>query len=257
MPYEVKIPVYEGPMDLLLQLIDDNEVDIYDIPIALITQQYLDYLNLAEEMDLELTSEFVLMACTLLSIKAKMLLPKPPKIEEEEDEIDPRQELVDKLLEYKLFKEKAEVFKSMETKQAMVFTREVDEVKLLQEFPPDNPLGTITLQDLLQAYNQVMVRLAKRNEVISISRTEITVKDRISQIFSQLREKPDGLSFNTLLSESVTKGEVIITFLALLEMCRMGTIILRQAKLFGDIEIYCHPMLEQQEGGQGHVHSIS
>lgn len=143
MPYEVKIPVYEGPMDLLLQLIDDNEVDIYDIPIALITQQYLDYLNLAEEMDLELTSEFVLMACTLLSIKAKMLLPKPPKIEEEEDEIDPRQELVDKLLEYKLFKEKAEVFKSMETKQAMVFTREVDEVKLLQEFPPDNPLGTI------------------------------------------------------------------------------------------------------------------
>lgn len=102
-----------------------------------------------------------------------------------------------------------------------------------------------------------MVRLAKRNEVISISRTEITVKDRISQIFSQLREKPDGLSFNTLLSESVTKGEVIITFLALLEMCRMGTIILRQAKLFGDIEIYCHPMLEQQEGGQGHVHSIS
>lgn len=253
MPYQVKLPVFEGPMDLLLHLIEENEVEISDIPIALITQQYLDYLALAEELDLELTSEFLLMACTLLSIKAKLLLPKPPKISaEEEDEIDPRQELVDKLLEYKLYKEKAQVFKSMETKQARVFTREVDEVKLLKEFPPTNPLGTVTLQDLITVYNQVLVRWDKRMEVISIPRTEVTVKDRIAQIYAQLEKKPEGLSFYGLLSESVNKVEIIINFLALLEMCRMSLVILRQAKLFADIEIFL-----KQEGGQTNVHSIS
>ncbi len=257
MPYQVVLPIFEGPLDLLLHLIEENEVEITDIPIALITQQYLDYLALAEELDLELTSEFLVMACTLLSIKAKMLLPKPPKVTaEEEEEADPRQELVDKLLEYKLYKEKAEYFKEMESRQAKVFTREIDEVKLLKEFPPSNPLGSVTLKDLLSTYNQVMKRWGKKQKVVLISRTQITINDKIDEILALLAKQPEGLSFQKLLSDSSSKEEVIITFLALLEMCRMRIIVLRQAKLFADIQIYLNPG-QDKERGQTDDHSVS
>ena len=133
MAYQVKLPVYEGPMDLLLDLIEENEIDIYNIPIAQITQQYLDYINLAGKLDLELTSEFLIMACTLLSIKAKMLLPKPVvETVNEEQEIDPREELVQKLLEYKEYKEKAKLFEELEERQAQYYWREIDDVELLK-----------------------------------------------------------------------------------------------------------------------------
>lgn len=252
MTYQVKIPVFEGPMDLLLHLIEKNEVEISNIPIAIISQQYLEYLELAEELDLELTSEFLLMACTLLAIKARMLLPKPARVMEEDEELDPRQELVDKLLEYKHYKEKAEVFKEMESRQARVFTRDIDEVKLLKEFPPANPLGSLSLEDLFAAYNQVLLRWEKKQEVVSITRTQLTIQDKITQIYQRLKGQPQGLSFLGILSEAASKEEVIITFLALLEMCRWGTVTLEQAKLFADIQIHL-----KQEGEQTDVHSIS
>lgn len=252
MTYQVKLPVFEGPMDLLLHLIEKNEVEISNIPIAIITQQYLDYLGLAEELDLELTSEFLLMACTLLSIKARMLLPKPARVLEEGEELDPRQELVDKLLEYKHYKEKAEVFKEMESRQSRVFTRDIDEVKLLKEFPPANPLGAVSLSDLFTAYNQVILRWEKKQEVVSITRVQVTIQDKIEQIHERLKNQPAGLSFLGILTEAASKEEVITTFLALLEMCRMGTVTVVQNNLFADIKIYL-----KQEGGQTDVHSIS
>jgi len=254
MTYQVKIPVFEGPMDLLLHLIEKNEVEITNIPIALITQQYLDYLKLADELDLELTSEFLLMACTLLAIKARMLLPKPPRVQEEEEEVDPRQELVDKLLEYKQYKEKAELFKEMESRQAKVYTREIDEVKLLKEFPPANPLGSVSLEDLFAAYNQVLLRWEKRQEVVAITRVEITIQDKIADLYGQLQKKPEGLSFSKVLNKAASKEEVIITFLALLEMCRRGMVTLRQERLFADIQIYLCP---PAEGRQADEHVIS
>jgi len=252
MTYQVKLSVFEGPMDLLLHLIEKNEVEISNIPIALITQQYLDYLGLAEELDLELTSEFLLMACTLLSIKARMLLPKPARVLEEGEELDPRQELVDKLLEYKHYKEKAEVFKEMESRQSRIFTRDIDEVKLLKEFPPVNPLGSVSLSDLLTVYNQVILRWEKKQEVVSITRVEVTIQDKILQIHERLKNQPGGLSFLGILREVASKEEVITTFLALLEMCRMGTVTVVQNNLFADIKIYL-----KQEGGLADVHSIS
>jgi len=252
MTYQVKLSVFEGPMDLLLHLIEKNEVEISNIPIALITQQYLDYLGLAEELDLELTSEFLLMACTLLSIKARMLLPKPARVLEEGEELDPRQELVDKLLEYKHYKEKAEVFKEMESRQSRIFTRDIDEVKLLKEFPPVNPLGSVSLSDLFTVYNQVILRWEKKQEVVSITRVEVTIQDKILQIHERLKNQPGGLSFLGILREVASKEEVITTFLALLEMCRMGTVTVVQNNLFADIKIYL-----KQEGGLADVHSIS
>lgn len=253
MTYQVKIPVFEGPMDLLLHLIEKNEVEISNIPIAMITQQYLDYLELAGELDLELTSEFLLMACTLLSIKARMLLPKPPKAAEAEEETDPRQELVDKLLEYKHYKEKADTFKNMEARQAQVFTRDIDELKLLKEFPPANPLGSLTLADLFAAYSQALLRWEKRQEVVAIPMTPITIQDKIDQISGQLRESSQGLSFLGILCAAASKEEIILAFLAILEMCRLGIITLVQTKLFADILIY----QKDQEGGQRDVHSVS
>lgn len=253
MSYQVKIPVFEGPMDLLLHLIEKNEVDIYDIPISLITQQYLDYLALAEELDLELTSEFLLLACTLLSIKARMLLPKPPRLQPDEEEVDPRQELVEKIIEYKLFKEKAERFKEMEGSQAKVFWREIDEVKLLKEFPPSNPLGSVEMEDLIKAYRQVMRKLEKKNEVVSISRIEITLQDKMEYIISRLKKRPQGLSFTQILSRAASRDELIISFLAILELARRGQIRLEQKTLFAKIVI----SLIDIEGGHEGVHFIS
>ena len=162
MAYQVKLPVYEGPMDLLLDLIEENEIDIYNIPIAQITQQYLDYINLAGKLDLELTSEFLIMACTLLSIKAKMLLPKPVvETVNEEQEIDPREELVQKLLEYKEYKEKAKLFEELEERQAQYYWREIDDVELLKKFPPSNPIGDVKWEDLVSVFNKVLERAEK------------------------------------------------------------------------------------------------
>ena len=253
MAYQVKVPVFEGPLDLLLHLIDKNEVDIYDIPIALITQQYLDYMALAGEVDLELTSEFLLMACTLLAIKARMLLPKHSASADEEDPEDPRRELIEKILEYKLYKEKANEFKKMENDQAKVYWREIDETRLWKDFLPDNPLADISMKDLLQAYHQILRKIEKKREVVAITREEITVQEKMGEIVEQLREKPSGLSFSGLFCGKTDRVEVIVTFLALLELARRNLIILRQNKLFSNIRIY----LKEGEGGQDSAHSVS
>ena len=252
MAYQVKVPVFEGPLDLLLHLIDKNEVDIYDIPIALITQQYLDYLALAGEVDLELTSEFLLMACTLLAIKARMLLPQHAAPEEEEGLEDPRQELVEKILEYKLYKEKAAEFRKLENDQAKVFWREIDEYRLLREFLPDNPLGDISMKDLMQAYNHILRKIEKKREVVAITREEITVQEKMGELIVHLKKKPSGLSFNGLFRGAADRVEVIVTFLALLELARRNLIILRQNRLFSNIRIY----LKSSEGGQDSAHSV-
>ena len=241
-------------MDLLLHLIEKNEVDIYDIPIAVITEQYLQYVYLAGEIDLDLTSEFLLMACTLLSIKAKMLLPQKPAVSDDDEEgIDPRQELVEKLLEYKLYKEKAGELRKIESEQSKVFWREIDEVKLLKEFPPANPFGAVSLEDLLAAYNQVLRKMEKKREVVSIMREVITVQEKMERLLRLLKKAPNGLTFSRLFAQPQNREEVIITFLALLETMRRGLVIVRQTDLFAEIMIFA----KDQEGGQNLAHSVS
>ena len=250
MAYQVKLPAFEGPMDLLLNLIEENEIDIYNIPIAQITQQYLDYIDLAGILDLELASEFLVMACTLLSIKAKMLLPKPVvETVSDEQEIDPREELVQKLLEYKEFKEKTKLFLELEERQAKYYWREIDDAELLKKYPPSNPIGDVKWEDLLSVFIKVIERAEKRGEFLSLNREKVSIKDKIKYIVLKLNEKQCGLSFYQLISDAVSKEEIIVTFLALLELIKRGKIMVRQTGLFQDIYLY----LNKIEEGQDHA----
>lgn len=249
MAYQVKLPVFEGPMDLLLHLIEENELDIYNIPIAQITQQYLDYIDLAGILDLELTSEFVLMACTLLSIKAKLLLPKPivQTTDEVQLETDPREELVQKLLEYKEYKKKAKHFEILEERYSKYYWRQIDDAELLKKFPPSNPIGDVKWDDLVAVFNKILERAEKRGTALSLNREAVSINDKIKYIMLKLKEKQRGLSFYQLISDAVSKEEIIVSFLALLELIKRGKINVRQKGLFKDIYLYMNNMEEGQD----------
>jgi segregation and condensation protein A len=161
---------------------------------------------------------------------------------------------VEKILEYKEYKERAVIFKELEERQSKYFWRVIDEAKLIKEFPPSNPVGSIDMDHLLTAFSKVLNKMSKRQEVVSLSREEITIQDRIAYIKSKLKHKPNGLSFYKLFSEQAGKQEVIVTFLAILELIRRGIITVRQNHLFEDIFIFLN---QTEEGSQLNVNSIS
>ncbi len=225
--YEVKLETFQGPLDLLLHLIQKNEMDIYDIPIAEITRQYLEYLDLMKALDLEVASEFLVMAATLLQIKSRSMLPAPAP-EEIEFVEGAREELVRQLLEYKRFKEAAEKLRALEMEREKIFFREADQREL------ENKEYTIeaSLFDLLSALRDVLSRFP--DEPMEISEEDITVEDKMDQIMTLLSEREE-LSFNRIFSELASKREVIVTFLAILELIRIHRLIAYQATMFGDI----------------------
>jgi len=226
-----KLPVFEGPLDLLLYLIKENRIDIYDIPIALITKQYLEYMELMKELNLEIAGEFLVMAATLIQIKSKMLLPKEEKEAENPTE-DPRTELVERLLEYQRFKEASRSLKVRYEVWRDIFRRP----------PPDRDeieLDTITLTevsvfDLIGALKSVMEKAPA--ETIEITRETLTVADRINLIMERL-EKEDGIRFDDLFEVDYTRITLIVTFLALLELMRLGLVKAYQERRFGPIWI--------------------
>ena len=154
-PFKILIDNFTGPLDLLLHLIEKDELDIYDIPIAKITDQYLNYIQTLDHLDLDAASEFLVMAATLLAIKARMLLPKAPQIMNEEEK-DPRQELVARLIEYKQFKQAAALFREKETEMGKVFVRKPDIAELLKKYGPQNPVENISVYDLLQTFKIIL-----------------------------------------------------------------------------------------------------
>lgn len=234
-PYKVKLEVFEGPLDLLLHLIKENEIDIYDIPIAVITQQYLDYLDFMKELNIEVASEFLVMAATLIHIKSKMLLPPAEEMTEEEEEAeDPRAELVQKLLEYKKFKEAAEDLAVRELHWRDAFSR--------QPLKPETLIGEgdpllidLNLFDLISALKKVLERIPEKT-FYGITRDELSIKDKISMILDILEGK-ESITFEELFSKDVAKVEVIVTFLALLELIRLRLVRIFQAEHFGIIRI--------------------
>lgn len=239
MAYQVKINNFEGPFDLLFHLIEKAEVDIYDIPIADITKQYLDYIYNMDVFDLDNASEFIVMAATLLQIKSKMLLPKEtnPLDEITADTVDPRAELIEKLLEYKKYKEISEVFKNMELRQANVVYKPGE---IIADIDEDKLLLNVTLDDIVKAFNEVIKRY---NETIGLKdvqheviEEEFTVDDKIDEIKEIISIK-GKLHFNDLFQNSVSKLEIIITFLALLELIRLRKIAVYQEGTFQDIVI--------------------
>lgn len=240
---EFKINEFQGPLDLLLHLIEKNKFNIFDIPIVEITEQYLEYVNSMQESNLDIMSEFLVMAATLISIKAKMLLPKEE--EEEEEEEDPRAELVRRLLEYKMYKYASYELKDMEMDAVKAFYKTAsipDEVKQYkEEIDPAEVVGDTTLAMLNEIFNQVMKRTVDRVDPIrskfgTIEKEEVRIEDKMEEIRTSVKGLK-GINFRTLLEMQASKINIIVTFLAILELMKVGDISIRQDELFGDIII--------------------
>jgi segregation and condensation protein A len=238
MLYEVVLPEFQGPLDLLLHLINIHELDIFDIPIAFITGQYMDYLRKAREIDLSLSGDFIVMAGDLLVIKAKTLLPRRVSSDDEgQAEADPREELTRKLLEYRLYKENALKLKDLETSEMKIFFRETSENQLLSLFPRPNPVGDLSPGDLKNSFLEVMRLMAARDLVITVRKESISVREKMSCLTKMLRASPRGIRFDRILADCADAMEAVTTFLALLELLAKGIIWARQKELFGDIYI--------------------
>ena len=232
MSYQIKLEIFEGPMDLLLHLIKKHELNVYDIPIALITQQYLEYLDIMKSLDMEIAGEFLVMASTLTHIKSRMLLPPPENPEAEDDGIDPRAELIRRLLEYKSFKEAAGSLEDKEETWSRVFTRQGDSPELPAD---DEPLlFDFHLFDLLSALKDVIARVPDTK--FEITTETVSITEKISQILARL-EIVDSILFADLFEGSTSRMQVIGTFLALLELVKTRVVKAFQVEQFGAIRI--------------------
>ncbi len=243
MSLSVKLEAFEGPLDLLLHLIDKNKVDIYDIPIAEITNQYMEYIQAMEEEDMNVMSEFLLMAATLLDIKCRMLLPK--EINEEGEEEDPRAELVERLLQYKLYKYMSYELRDRQVDGQKLMYREPSIPKEVQNHQEpvdlDKLLEGLSLQKLGKIYQDVIKRQEKKKDPIrskfgTIEKEEISLPDKMDQLkLYAMTHKT--FSFRKLLEHQRSKLQTIVTFLAILEMMKDGSLSIKQDNLFDDIFI--------------------
>jgi len=234
MEYRVELDVYNGPLDLLLYLLKRDEIDIYDIPIEHITKQYLEFVEMFKMLDLDIAGEFVVMAANLIYLKSRALLPvsvQPP--EEEAEEEDPRWELVRQLLEYKKFKEAAAHLGQREAERQGVFPR----VQSMTEEAPERPLGDVSVFDLINAFNKILKRLdGKRENLAEIFEENFSVADKIDLIL-KMTSTGVGLQFTELFSSAASRSEIVVTFLALLELIRLKQLRCTQSEPFAEIEI--------------------
>jgi segregation and condensation protein A len=244
----VRLRVFEGPLDLLLHLIREAKIDIYDIPIAEVTGQYLEMLALLEELDLEVAGEFLVMAATLMEIKSRMLLPRAPALVPDEDEgDDPRSELVQRLLEYEQYKQGAEQFRLLEDDSRRRFTRGLDtageDTVPLEELQPD---------DLLRALRRMLASFEDAEPpVASLPRERISLRLRMRELWGRLQDMDGPLAFRDLFLDAPrpSRLEVIVTFLAVLELLRLGRIRVTQPHPRADLLLFRRE--EPSPGGGG------
>jgi segregation and condensation protein A len=235
MAYKVMLDIFEGPLDLLLYLIKKNEVDIYAIPIAVITDQYLEYLDLMKALNLDVVGEFLVMAATLTAIKSRMLLP-PSEDEEEGDEgIDPRAELMEHLLEYQRYKEAAHQLKDRELLEKDIFTRIQSEEQSLQ-VDKDTAAIEVNLFDLVDALRKVIERKDLAGDFMEVTVEKISVKDKMVAILEKLKENQQ-ITFQSLFDEVTTKYEIIVAFLSILELMRLRAVKVFQVHPYGEIRV--------------------
>src|SRR5579884_523444 len=229
----VKLETYEGPLDLLLDLIRKQQINIYDIPIAKITKQYLDYLRLMEELNIDVAGEFILMAATLIYIKSRMLLPPDPTAPEEEQQEDPRAELVQRLLEHEQFKNAAEMLKSKRTVEEATWSNPG-----ISEFTEaeDEPGLAVSAFDLISAFREILERAKKRPQV-QIRREQVTVQEMLEHVKQVMRERSGPVTIEELVAGYVWRQALIALLLALLELVRLRAIQLRQEDLFAPITV--------------------
>ncbi|GMQ61792.1 segregation and condensation protein A [Vallitalea maricola] len=242
MSIPVKLEVFEGPLDLLLHLIDKNKLNIYDIPIVIITEQFLEYIKKLEEKNMEIMSEFIEMAATLINIKSKMLLPIE---DEEEEETDPREELMNKLIEYKKFKYIRDKLKIRQIDAKKVIFKEptipTEVLNYEEKVDTSKILSDIDFSMIYNVFQSVMKKQYNKIDTIrsdfgEIVREEYTVNDKIDYIIN-LSKQYETISFRDVLETQISKVEIIVTFLAVLELMKMGKILIVQRDLFDDIII--------------------
>ncbi len=243
MAIPVKLPVFEGPLDLLLHLIDKNKIDIYDIPIVEITEQYMDYIHQMEEENLSIMSEFMVMAATLINIKCKMLLPK--EVNEEGEEEDPRAELVEQLLEYKMYKNLSYELRDRmsDAEKSMYKSPTVPREVLCYREPldPQELLAGITLEKLNDIFQSILRRQENKLDPIrskfgKIEQEEVSLPEKMDDVRAYAREHP-RFSFRNLLKKQCSRTQIVVTFLAILELMKTGDIVIYQENLFDDIQI--------------------
>lgn len=232
--YRIKLPAFEGPLDLLLFLIRKSELDIYDIPIAAVTAQYIDVLRSMQNLDLEIAGEFFVMAATLMEIKSRMLLPKGQAavgLEDDDDAMDPRWELVHQLLQYKKFKEAAATLNSLAQFEHDKLPRLVFETRLREE---DRPLRNVDRIELWNAFNIVLRRLAEKLVVGEIRDEQVTVADQMEVLLARIRTEKSFI-FSDLFPNKVTLRMLVATFLAVLELTRLRKLRVSQNEAYSDI----------------------
>jgi len=243
MEMNVKLQVFEGPLDLLLHLLDKNKVNIYDIPIVEITNQYMEYLEEMKRRDLNILSEFLVMAATLIDIKSRMLLPATEEESEEED--DPRNELVQQLLEYKMYKCMAYELKDRQLDACRFMFKEPtipDEVLAYEEpINMEELVSDVTLTQLNEIFKSIMKKQVDKIDPIrskygKIEKEEVSLEDKMLQLENYARDNK-YFSFRNLLEKQSSKVEIIVTFLAILELMKVGKIFISQEKIFDDIKI--------------------
>jgi segregation and condensation protein A len=233
--YKVKLEVFEGPLDLLLYLIKRDEIDIYDISLERITKQYLEYLQAFKELNIDVAGEFVVMAANLIYWKSRSLLPvdqQPPEEDVEED--DPRWELIRQLIEYKKFKEAAEQLQMRQLEQEKIFSRMGGEPALLASAPLR--LGEVGIFQLINAFQVVLKRVEAREDWQEIFGENFTVSDKIDQILQSVANKT-SVPFSTLFAAAASRVEIVVTFLALLELIRLKQVRALQSNPFDEIQI--------------------
>jgi segregation and condensation protein A len=232
--YPVRLRNFEGPLDLLLHLIKKNEIDVYDIPIALVTQQYLDYLALMQELNLDIAGEFLVMAATLIHVKSRMLLPRPDPTQEDPEE-DPREALIRRLLEHQKFKAAAELLHEKEIQRSAQWLRPEGRLAEVLGESPEVEIE-VDLFSLMSAFRQVLERAQQRPRV-PLPVEQISIEVRIDQLLARL-STTEACGFEDLFADVQTRSGMIVTFLALLEMIRLRLVRVFQQGSFGPIRVY-------------------
>jgi segregation and condensation protein A len=241
--YNVKFEVFEGPLDLLLYLIKKEEVSIYDVNLTKLATQFIEYIELMRQFDLEIAGEFLVMASTLMYIKSRELLPvdQQAQIEGEEDGEDPRWELIRQLVEYKKFKDAASQLQVLEERQENTFPRVPGKVEFVSDAPAPKP--GVSIFDLLNAVNSVLKRFEKRDNPRDIFEDKWTVSEKIEFIVSTIASR-GKLLFSELFENATSRSEVVCTFLALLELVRLKQLVCAQTEEFAEIEVRRNPLAD-------------
>jgi len=236
---KISLPLYEGPLDLLLDLIRRQKLNIYDIPIAKITEQYLEYLHLMEEMNVDLASEFLLIAAQLIYIKSRTLLPPDPDAGPEEEE-DPRAELVRRLLEYEKFKNAAQMLYQRELVENAAWS---NPGSVAMEEGELEPQVDVTLYDLLLVFREVIKR-AEQRPLMEVHRDEFSVEQMMAFLFENILSRNGTIALSEVLPDIRSRRSLITAFLAVLELTRLHAIFLKQDKAFGEINLRANPNYE-------------